>query len=96
MHREFIALTKTKPFRGWQLEREERGWYLSKFDEDLNDDEYRFFIDVNRENAIYIRQMEKIKSYGKIMKIKKTNIHYIKAFELCSLMSRNPLFPKAM
>ncbi|QST02937.1 hypothetical protein IMZ31_20530 (plasmid) [Pontibacillus sp. ALD_SL1] len=74
-------------YRGWRLEEDDQeGLYLSKFDDNLNDDEYRFYLSKNGD-LIYIRTMEKIKSYDKILTIPKDNPYFKKAQSICELFS---------
>lgn len=85
MFREFKLLFAQKGFRGWRLEDEDGLYYLSKFDDHFNDDEYRFYITMDGEN-IHIKKMNKIKSYHKIMKVKPQH-EYIRLAEfLCTEM----------
>ncbi|WP_027724621.1 hypothetical protein [Tuberibacillus calidus] len=76
----------TPEFRGWRLEREEGQYYLSKFDEQFNDDEYRFYIKINGSH-IEITGSEKIKNYKKSIKVRKNNPYFKKAYEVIAFLS---------
>lgn len=82
MFREFRMVLKEKEFRGWRLEEEDDHYYLSKFDDRFNDDEFRFYLEFSDED-IHISKMLKIKSYRKVMKVDSQNIYLQQALQLC-------------
>lgn len=85
MFREFKEVTKSEGLRGWRLEREKGDFYISKFDDHLNDDEYRFYLEKTDEN-IHIKKMQRVKSYKKVTKIDEKNNYSKIAMHLCSLL----------
>lgn len=44
MFLDFRKVFKEEGARGWQVDQDGEGFYLSKYDDDLNDDEFRFYI----------------------------------------------------
>lgn len=83
MFRDFRDVLKEPEFRGWRLEEEDTHYYLSKFDDRFNDDEFRFYIEIS-ESDIHISRMLKIKSYRKIMKVDLKNIYLQQAEKICT------------
>jgi hypothetical protein len=87
MFRDFRTLLRKKEYRGWRLEEDGAGdFYLSKFDDRFNDDEFRFHLHIS-ETDVNIVKMTKIKSYRKIMKVKEDNEYLQRAIKICSEMT---------
>lgn len=86
MFREFRELIKKNGVRGWRLEDENGVFYLSKFDDRFNDDEFRFFLSIE-ENNIHIKKMQKIKSYKKIMNVNAQHEYTKQAESFCHQMN---------
>ena len=71
-------------YRGWRLEEEENRYYLSKFDERYNEDEFRFYVkSINQK--LHIVHKEKWKSSDKPMAVRESNQYYKTAKKLCAI-----------
>lgn len=88
----FRKIIKESNARGWSLQQEKEEFFLSKFDELLNDDEYRIYLK-ERNNQIEITRTEKLKhntktNTTKTMAVKEEHKHVKKAKELCQLYAQ--------
>lgn len=86
MYYSFRSVIKDINARGWRLENDDGRYYLSKFEEQFNDNEIRVFIEFNENEIVVKRCMKyKWKEEGvKIVKMKsKDNPYLIKAHEIC-------------
>ena len=86
MFKEFRELVKKEGLRGWRLEKEGEEFYFSKFDDRLNDDEFRFFLELS-EATIHIKRMQKIKSYHKLMKVNPSHPYVQQAEAICKKLT---------
>lgn len=60
MFNEFKKIIKESNLRGWSLQKEKNKFYFSKFDNGINDDEYRIYIE-KKTDGIFITRAEKFK-----------------------------------
>lgn len=88
MFYEFSKMSKELGHRGWRLEEDDRRFYLSKFDERYNEDEFRFYVkSIN--NKLHIVHKEKLKASEHPMPIRDSNQYYKIAKILCSEFEKN-------
>jgi hypothetical protein len=73
MFLEFRRIFKETGARGWQIDRDEQGFYLSKFDDNLNDDQFRFYLTEHRDGSVDIAEGIRRKSTGKVKRLKKNH-----------------------
>jgi len=90
---DFRKIIKSTNSRGWSLQKENDTYYLSKFDDGLNDDEFRFFI-LETENGLEISHMDKVKhshkhSNPKILAVKNEHPLAKKAQDLVDMHPLN-------
>lgn len=80
MRDKFKKITKEMMgLRGWSLEIEDdKKWYLSKFSDEENDNEYRFYFFI-KEDGLHIVRRVKIVRYRHKEAIKTNDYHYITA-----------------
>jgi len=88
----FRKIIKESNARGWSLQQEKEEFFLSKFDETLNDDEYRIYVK-EKNNEIEVTRTEKLKhntktNTTKTMSVSDEHKHVKKAKELCSLYAK--------
>lgn len=75
MFSEFSRMARQLGHRGWRLEEENRTFYLSKFHERYNEEEFRFYIK-NINNKLHIVNKTHIKSPEETVGIKENNKYY--------------------
>lgn len=93
MFLEFRKIIKSTNSRGWSLQKENDQFYLSKFDDGLNDDEYRIFIS-QTENGVEITYADKVKhnhknTNPKILAVKMEHPLVVKAQQLVDMHPSN-------
>jgi len=90
MFYEFSQMARDLGHRGWRLEEDNNRFYLSKFDERYNEDEFRFYVkSIN--NKLHIVHKEKLKSSTIPMVIRDSNQYYKIAKKLCSAFEMHHL-----
>lgn len=79
---EFSRMARELGHRGWRLEEEGNRFYISKFDERYNEDEFRFYVkSIN--SKIHIVHKEKLKASDRPMPIRENNQYFKIAKILC-------------
>lgn len=83
-------------YRGWRLEDDDGVFYISKFDDRFNDDEYRFYLEID-ENAWTISNSAKLKSDQKIVRVLSANPYLHTANEIVQQMNAMEFpYPRAI
>lgn len=82
MFLDFRRVFSEQGARGWQIDRDEQGFYLSKFDDNLNDDQFRFYLAERADRSVEIVESVRRKSSGKVKNLKKNHSCLEQALEL--------------
>lgn len=95
MYIEFKQIIKSMDARGWSLQKDKETFYLSKFDNGINDDEYKVFIE-KTEDGIIIKKAEKIRINNRSgsMKTIPVNLDHKIVLKAKEIIDQHPLNKK--
>lgn len=89
MFMQFRQVFQEQSARGWQIDRDDAGFYLSKFDDNLNDDQFRFYLLQKQDGAVEILHGIRRKSSGRTKGLKKDHPSFHQAARLVTTYNRH-------